>query len=76
MTTRGWIASLLVISLGAAGAERLFACGDKYLNLGLGTHYHRSAAERRASAGVTFPRNFVSITDRGDPTREPIRKDD
>jgi hypothetical protein len=38
---------LFVVGIGAA--DRLVACGDKYLNLGLGTHYRRSAAERRAA---------------------------
>ncbi len=32
----------------------LVACGDKYLNLGLGTHYHRSPAERRAAAILVY----------------------
>lgn len=41
--------ALLVI--GASALNPLGACGDKYLNLGLGTHYNRSAAERRA-AGI------------------------
>jgi cellulose biosynthesis protein BcsQ len=32
----------------------LVACGDKYLNLGLGTHYNRSPAERRAAAILVY----------------------
>ena len=32
----------------------LVACGDKYLSLGLGTHYHRSPAERRAAAVLVY----------------------
>lgn len=48
---------LLVITVGAG--DRLIACGDKYLNLGLGTHYHRSAAERRA-AGILLYANAGS----------------
>ena len=54
MKARGWIAALLVIVLGALGADRLAACGDKYLSLGLGTHDHRSAAERRAAAVLMY----------------------
>jgi hypothetical protein len=45
-------ALLLLVSVG--GTNRLDACGDKYLNLGLGTHYHRSVAERRAAAILMF----------------------
>ena len=40
---------LLVLASGAI--DPLGACGDKYLNLGLGTRYHWSAKERRA-AGI------------------------
>lgn len=40
---------LLVIAAGAM--HPIGACGDKYLNLGLGTRYHWSAKERRA-AGI------------------------
>jgi hypothetical protein len=43
---------LLVVSVCAS--NRLAACGDKYLNLGLGTHYHRSLAERRAAAILMY----------------------
>jgi len=32
----------------------LVACGDKYLNLGLGTHYNRSPAERHAAAVLVY----------------------
>jgi len=45
-------ALLVVIAIGAA--DRLSACGDKYLTLGLGTHYSRSAAERRAAAVLLY----------------------
>lgn len=48
MRTRAFIAALLVV-VGFGTADHLSACGDKYLNIGLGTHYHRSAAERRAA---------------------------
>jgi len=50
---RAFIGALLLI-MGVVGAERLAACGDKYLNLGLGTHYHRSTAERRAAAVLVY----------------------
>ncbi len=53
MTPRAFIATLLVV-VGFGTADRLIACGDKYLNLGLGTHYHRSAAERRAAAVLMY----------------------
>src|SRR5215467_5532278 len=49
---RAFIATLLVVV--GFGTDRLTACGDKYLNLGLGTHYHRSAAERRAAAVLMY----------------------
>lgn len=48
MTARAFITTLLVFVAVGTG-DRLAACGDKYLSLGLGTHYHRSAAERRAA---------------------------
>ena len=51
--------TVLVTMLGAAGlaaaaGDRAIACGDKYLNLGLGTHYHRSMAERRSAAVLMY----------------------
>lgn len=55
MTARVFVTTLLVV-VGCGTPDRLTACGDKYLNLGLGTHYHRSAAERRA-AGVLMYAN-------------------
>jgi hypothetical protein len=54
MKARQWIAILLVVGPAALGADRLAACGDKYLSLGLGTHYHRSPAERRAAAILIY----------------------
>jgi len=45
-------ALLLVVGVGAA--DRVAACGDKYLNLGLGTRYHRSPAERRSAAVLMY----------------------
>jgi hypothetical protein len=53
MMARAFIAALLVV-VGFGTAEGLLACGDKYLNLGLGTHYHRSAAERRDAAVLMY----------------------
>jgi len=43
---------LFVIAAGAI--DPLGACGDKYLNLGLGTRYHWSAKERRAAAILIY----------------------
>jgi hypothetical protein len=43
---------LFVIAAGAL--DPLGACGDKYLNLGLGTRYHWSAKERRAAAILIY----------------------
>jgi hypothetical protein len=48
MKARASIVALLVV-VGFGTPAHLGACGDKYLNLGLGTHYHRSTAERRAA---------------------------
>lgn len=44
----------IAATVAAAGTSRAIACGDKYLNLGLGTHYHRSTAERRAAAILVY----------------------
>jgi hypothetical protein len=51
--TRAFIGTLLLV-VGVGAADRLAACGDKYLNLGLGTHYQRSPAERRAAAVLVY----------------------
>src|SRR3954464_11674165 len=57
MMTRSFLCTLLVAAgFAATEADRVAACGDKYLSLGLGTHYHRSAAERRA-AGILLYAN-------------------
>ena len=53
MMGRAWITAVLVV-VGFGAVDRLIACGDKYLNLGLGTHYHRSAAERRAASVLMY----------------------
>jgi hypothetical protein len=50
---RRLIGTLLIV-VSVCAADRLAACGDKYLNLGLGTHYHRSLAERRAAAILMY----------------------
>lgn len=52
MMPRMFIAILLLV--GAGAAERLAACGDKYLNVGLGTRYHRSTGERRAASILVY----------------------
>lgn len=49
-----WFLATLLLVVGVGAADRLSACGDKYLNLGLGTHYHRSPAERRAAAILVY----------------------
>jgi hypothetical protein len=48
------IAGTLLVVMGVGAADRLSACGDKYLTVGLGTHYNRSAAERRAAAVLMY----------------------
>jgi len=50
MMTRGFIVGLLV-AVGVTANDHVAACGDKYLNLGIGTRFDRSPAERRA-AGI------------------------
>jgi hypothetical protein len=54
----------LVVALGlaAASAERVAACGDKYLNLGLGTHYRRSSAERRSAAILIYANTGTELS--------------
>jgi ABC-type sugar transport system substrate-binding protein len=44
----------LLLVIGAGARDPLGACGDKYLTLGLGTHYHLSAAERHAAAILIY----------------------
>ena len=53
MNGRAWIATVLIV-VGFSGVDRLAACGDKYLSIGFGTHYHRSAAERRVAAVLMY----------------------
>lgn len=55
MMARAFICTLgIAAAVAAVGTDRVAACGDKYLTLGLGTHYHRSAAERRAAAILMY----------------------
>ena len=49
-----WFIGTLLLVVGVGAADRLAACGDKYLNLGLGTHYNRSTAERRSAAILVY----------------------
>jgi hypothetical protein len=53
-TMARWFFGTLILVVGVGAADRPSACGDKYLNLGLGTHYHRSPAERRAAAVLVY----------------------
>ena len=70
MKIRAWVVTVMVLSgLAIGGADRVAACGDKYLNVGLGTHYHRSRSERRSSAvlmyvtpGTELSRLMTSLT--------------
>jgi hypothetical protein len=49
------VAALIALSgFAVIGADRLAACGDKFLNVGLGTHYHRSQSERKRSAVLMY----------------------
>jgi hypothetical protein len=50
---RTLIGTLLFVIV-AGAIDPLGACGDKYLNLGLGTRYHWSAKERRAAAILIY----------------------
>jgi len=50
---RTFIGTLLLV-VGVGAAQRLVACGDKYLSVGLGTHFHHSAAERRAARVLIY----------------------
>ncbi len=48
-----FVGTLLVVA-GIGAADGLSACGDKYLTLGIGTHYNRSVAERQAAAVLLY----------------------
>jgi hypothetical protein len=45
---------MLLLAVGVGAPQQAAACGAKYLNIGLGTHYHRSAAERRAALVLLY----------------------
>ena len=70
MRTRTFLLTMAVAAaVTGIGSDHAIACGDKYLNLGLGTHYHRSTAERRsaavlmyANAGTDLSRTVTSLT--------------
>jgi hypothetical protein len=53
MITRAFLVGLL-LAVGVTATDRVAACGDKYLSLGLGTRFDRSPAERRAAAVLLF----------------------
>src|SRR4051794_15753544 len=53
MMARPFIAAVLLV-VAVTASDRLAACGDKYLNLGLGTRFERSPAERRAAAVLVY----------------------
>lgn len=53
MIGRAFIGTLL-LAVGVTATDHVAACGDKYLNLGLGTHDRRSAAERRSAAILVY----------------------
>jgi hypothetical protein len=54
MMTRALFIATLLCAVGVTAVDRLTACGDKYLNIGVGTRYQRSTAERRASAVLVY----------------------
>jgi len=55
MRARTFLITMVVAgAVTSIGSDRAIACGDKYLNLGLGTHYHRTAAERRSAAVLMY----------------------
>ena len=55
MRARTFLSTMVVAAaVTSVGNDRAIACGDKYLNVGLGTHYHRSTAERRSAAVLMY----------------------
>jgi hypothetical protein len=55
MMARGLVCTLIATAgIATAAMDRAAACGDKYFNLGVGTHYRRSSAERRAAAILMY----------------------
>jgi hypothetical protein len=72
MTTRTFIVGLL-LAVGVTATDPVSACGDKYLNVGLGTRFNRSPAERRAAAvllyaapGTELSRTLAALSVEGD----------
>ena len=56
MNRRAWFGAFLVATtLGVSAATTpLFACGEKFLTLGLGTRYERSPAARQSAAILIY----------------------
>jgi hypothetical protein len=50
----GWLVAVTALVATSAARPPLLACGDKFLNLGFGTTYERSPAERRAAAVLLY----------------------
>lgn len=75
MMTRPFIAGVLLVA-GVTASDRLVACGDKYLNLGLGTRFERSPAERRAAAVLLYvvPGSDLSRTFGAQSVEEGMKK--
>lgn len=63
MMRRLWMAALL-LAAGAGTSSHLLACGDKFLVVGRGIRYERSAAARQASAVLIYarPASELSLT--------------
>src|SRR5262245_8526879 len=53
MKARAFMAGLLVAGV-LTSSDRVAACGDKYLNRGLGTRFERSPSQRRAAAVLLY----------------------
>ena len=75
MMARPFIAGVLLVA-GVTASDRLAACGDKYLNLGLGTRFERSPAERRAAAVLLYvvPGSDLSRTFGAQSVEEGMKK--
>jgi hypothetical protein len=75
MIARSLVAGVLLVA-GITASDRLVACGDKYLNLGLGTRFERSPAERRAAAVLLYvvPGSALSRTFGAQSIEEGMKK--
>jgi hypothetical protein len=75
MMARPFIAAVLLV-VAVTASDRLAACGDKYLNLGLGTRFERSPAERRAAAVLVYaiPGSDLSRTFGAQSVEEGMKK--